>query len=180
MKLISQIAVLSVLAFAFAGTQTLAQGPAGSGAVVAAGGGSSSHSYNPIKWISKKDARPAAADAPIANPELDHRLEVKLRAEQVLSPTAKLNEVCVNFLERVDCLAALHVSHNIGIDFECLKSNVTGVRVGTDTSSCRMPAGDKPLSLTKTIKLLRSDADAKGAAKDAETVAKEELAAAGA
>jgi hypothetical protein len=74
----------------------------------------------------------------------------------------------------------LHVSHNIGIDFECLKSNVTGVRVGTDTSSCRMPAGDKPLSLTKTIKLLRSDADAKGAAKDAETVAKEELAAAGA
>src|SRR5437763_10821201 len=142
MRLIPQIAVMSVLAFSFAGTHALAQGPAGSGAVMAAGGGSSTHSYNPVKWISKKDARSASADAPIANPELDHRLEWKLRSEQVLSPTAKLGEVCVHFLERVDCLAALHVSHNIGIDFECLKSNVTGIRVGTDTSSCRMPAGD--------------------------------------
>jgi hypothetical protein len=180
MKSIPSIAVLSVLVISFAGRQVVAQGPAGSGAAMAAAGGSSSHSYNPVKWVSKKDTRSVSADAPVSNPELDHRLEVKLRSEQVLSPTAKLGEVCVNFLERVDCLAALHVSHNIGIDFECVKSNLTGVRVGTDTSSCRMPAGDKPLSLAKTIKLLRSDVDAKSAAKDAEIVAKEELSAAGA
>jgi hypothetical protein len=43
-----------------------------------------------------------------------------------------------------------------------------------------MPAGDKPLSLAKTIKLLKPGADAKGAAKDAESVAKQELTAAGA
>jgi len=40
--------------------------------------------------------------------------------------------------------------------------------------------GDKPLSLAKTIKLLKSDAKAKAAAKDAETIAKEELRDAGA
>src|SRR5438445_6612288 len=99
---------------------------------------------------------------------------------QVLSESATMKQWCVNFVVRVDCLAALHASHNVGLNFECVKSNVTGVRVATDSSSCRMPAGDKPLSLAKTIKLLKSDANAKGAAKDAETVAKQELAEAGA
>jgi hypothetical protein len=103
-----------------------------------------------------------------------------LRAMQVLSADTTLKQACVNFLQRVDCLAALHASHRVGLNFECVKSNVTGVRVGTDTNSCRMPASDRPLSLAKTIKLLKPDADAKGAAKDAESLAKQELAEAGA
>jgi len=176
MKTISKLFAATVLVLSFASMQA-AQGPAGAGAGAAAGGGTSSRSYNPIKWIGKKDAKPT--DAPFANDEVEKRLEAKLRAMQVLSETATLKESCVNFVQRVDCLAALHASHNVGLNFECLKSNVTGVRVGTDTSSCRMPAGDKPLSLAKTIKLLKPDANAKGEAKDAETVAKQELAEAG-
>jgi hypothetical protein len=170
---------MAMLVLSFAAAQAAAQGPAGAGAAGAAGGGSSSHSYNPLKWIGKKDAKPTG-DSPVANAELDQKLETKLRAMQVLSTDMTLKQACVNFLQRVDCLAALHASHNVGLNFECVKSNVTGVRVGTDTSSCRMPAGDKPLSLAKTIKLLKPGADAKGAAKDAESVAKQELTAAGA
>jgi hypothetical protein len=178
-KTILKCATTAVFALSFVAAQAAAQGPAGAGAATAAGGGSSTHSYNPLKWIGKKDAKPTG-DSPVANAELDKKLETKLRAMQVLSEDATLKQACVNFLQRVDCLAALHASHNVGLNFECVKSNVTGVRVGTDTSSCRMPAGDKPLSLAKTIKLLKSDADAKGAAKDAETIAKQELAEAGA
>jgi hypothetical protein len=178
-KTIAKCISATVLVLSFTCTQATAQGPAGAGAAAAAGGGSSSHSYNPLKWIGKKDAKPSG-DAPAVNEELDKRLEIKLRAMQVLGPDTALKQVCVNFLQRIDCLAALHASHNIGINFECVKSNVTGVRVGTDTSACRMPAGDKPLSLAKTIKLLKSDVNAKVAAKDAETVAKQELAEAGA
>jgi hypothetical protein len=170
---------MAVLLLSFAAAQAAAQGPAGAGAAAAAGGGSSSHSYNPLKWIGKKDAKPSG-DSPAANPELDQKLETKLRASQVLSADTTLKQTCVNFLQRVDCLAALHASHNVGLNFECVKSNVTGVRVGTDTRSCRMPADDKPLSLAKTIKLLKPDADAKGAAKSAEGMAKQELAEAGA
>jgi len=157
-----------------------AQGPAGAGAAAAAGGGSSStsHSLNPMKWIGKKEPKPTG-DAPVANDDLDKRLETKLRAMQVLAADATLKDSCVKFLLRVDCLAALHASHNLGLNFECVKSNVTGIRVGGDTSACRMPAGDKPLSLAKTIKLLKPDADAKEAAKGAETIAKQELAEAG-
>jgi len=167
-----------VLATCFTATHAMAQGPAGAGAAAAAGGGSSSHSYNPMKWIGKKDRKPTG-DAPVANEELDKRLETTLRAQQVLAADASLQIVCKNFLQRMDCLAALHASHDVGLNFECVKSNVTGVRVATDTSSCRMPAGDKPLSLAKTIKLLKPEADAKATAKGAESLAKQELAAAG-
>ena len=178
-KTILKCATTAVFALSFVAAQASAQGPAGAGAATAAGGGSSTHSYNPLKWIGKKDPKPSG-DSPAVNAELDTKLETKLQAMQVLSADATLKQACVNFLQRLDCLAALHASHNVGLNFECVKSNVTGVRVGTDTSSCRMPAGDKPLSLAKTIKLLKSDADAKGAAKDAETIAKQELAEAGA
>jgi hypothetical protein len=178
-KTILKCATTAVFALSFVAAQASAQGPAGAGAAAAAGGGSSTHSYNPLKWIGKKDPKPTG-DSPAVNAELDKKLETKLQAKQVLSADATLKQTCVNFLQRLDCLAALHASHNVGLNFECVKSNVTGVRVGTDTSSCRMPAGDKPLSLAKTIKLLKSDADAKGAAKDAETIAKQELAEAGA
>jgi hypothetical protein len=169
---------VAALILSFAVAQAAAQGPAGAGAASAAGGGSSSHSRNPLKWIGKKDPKPVT-DSPVVNEELDRRLETKLRATQVLAQNQSLKDACVNFLQRVDCLAALHASHNVGINFECVKSNVTGVRLGTDTSSCRMPEGDKPLSLAKTIKLLKADANAKAAAKDAETVARQELAEAG-
>ena len=181
MKQIGKWMAFPVLVLCFTGSGAMAQGPAGAGAAEAAGGGSSlsSHSLNPMKWIGKKDSKPAG-DATTANEDLDKRLETKLRTQQVLGADESLQAACKNFLQRVDCLAALHASHNVGLNFECVKSNVTGVRVGTDTSGCRMPAGDKPLSLAKTIKLLKPDADAKGAAKGAEVIAKQELAEAGA
>ncbi len=180
MKAFARITILTTVVFLLASVHARAQGPAGAGSAAAAGGGSSStsHSLNPMKWIGKKEAKPTG-DAPVANDDLDKRLETKLRAMQVLTADATLKDSCVKFLLRVDCLAALHASHNLGLNFECVKSNVTGVRVGGDTSGCRMPAGDKPLSLAKTIKLLKPDADAKEAAKGAETIAKQELAEAG-
>src|SRR6478736_4004919 len=132
MKTLFKWAAAPVLVFCFTATDATAQGPAGAGAAAAAGGGSSSHSYNPMKWIGKKDPKPTG-DAPVANEELDKRLETKLRAQQVLDADESLQTACKNFLQRLDCLAALHVGHNVGLNFECVKSNVTGVRVGTDT-----------------------------------------------
>jgi hypothetical protein len=47
------------------------------------------------------------------------------------------------------------------------------VRTDVEAASCRVPDGDKPLNLMKTIHLLRPDADAKSAAKEAETAARQ-------
>lgn len=175
-SVLTALAVL-ILATCFVGSQSvMAQGPgpAGAGAAEAAGGGSSSsHSYNPMKLFAKKDSKPATPAVSVE--DLDKKLEPKLRASQLIGADATLKQVCVNFIERVDCLAALHASHSLNLDFECVKSNFTGVRVGTDTSACRMPSGDKPLSLAKTIHLLKADADAKNAAKDADAAARADL-----
>ena len=165
------VAILVLSGFAVA-CPAAAQGPAGSGAAQAAGNGSSSHSYNPTKWFGKKDDKAAAN---ISVDELDQKLEPRLRAAQVLAPDASLKDVCSNFVERVDCIAALRAAHNLGLNFKCVKASMTGVRTDADASSCRMPTDDKPLNLTKTIRLLKSDADAKGAAKEAETAAREDV-----
>ena len=108
--------------------------------------------------------------------ELDSKLEPRLRRAEVSAANAALKDACRNFIERVDCVAALRASHNLGINIDCMRSNMTGVRTDVDTSACRMPSGDKPLSLAKTIRLLKSDVDAKQAAKDAETAAREDMA----
>src|SRR5215469_4668812 len=111
-NLMGALAIL-ILATCFAADRAMAQGPAGAGAGEAAGGGSSSHSYNPMKLFSKKDAKPPQPT--LAVEDLDKKLEPKLRASEVLGAGATLKEVCVNFVERFDCVAALYASHNLGL-----------------------------------------------------------------
>jgi hypothetical protein len=172
-RLFGGLAIL-VLATLLCTPRAAAQGPAGNGAAEAAGGGSSSRSYNPAKWFGKKDGKAAANGSPSLE-ELDKKLEPKLRAAQLLAPDASLRDVCNNFIERVDCLAALRAGHGLGINFECLKASMTGVRTDAGASSCPMPADDKPLGLMKTIRLLKPEADAKKAAKEAENAAREDM-----
>jgi len=165
-----RLALLILLASAFP-LLAAAQGPAGAGASEAAGGKSSSRSYNPAKWFGKKDAT-KTDNIPV---DLDKRLEPRLRAAHVLGDDASLKDVCGNFLERVDCVSALYASQKLGIRFDCVRSSMTGVRTDVNAISCQMPETDKPLSLTKTIRLLKPDADAKNAAKEAEAAAREDV-----
>jgi hypothetical protein len=76
-------------------------------------------------------------------------------------------------------VASLHASKNLGIDFNCVRADVTGVHTNVDLSGCKGPIGEKAQSLTKSIRLLKLDADAKGAAKDAERQTKDDLKEAG-
>jgi hypothetical protein len=158
-------------AMLFVSGRVAAQGPAGAGAAEAAGGSASSRSYNPTKWFAKKDTK--AVSGGMSVEELDKKLEPKLRAAQLLGVDARLKAVCRNFVERIDCVAALYASHNLWINFECIRSNMSGVRTDVEAASCRVPDTDKPLNLLKTIRLLKPDADAKSAAKDAETAARQ-------
>lgn len=170
---LSGVAVLSLAMLLSAG-RAAAQGPAGNGAAEAAASSSGPRSYNPTKWFGKKDANAkAAANVPVE--QLDQALEPRLRNAKVLGASESLKNSCQNFLERVDCVAALHASHNLGLNFICVKASMTGVRTDVDASSCRMPSDDKPLNLAKTIRFLKSDADAKNGAKEAETAARDDI-----
>ncbi len=174
MKELIMVVALAMLSVSLSASRASAQGPQGSGAGSASasssGGG---HSLNPIKWV-KKDPK-SATDQLDSKDEQDKKLTANLHAQGVLAANTDAKSACENFRALDECVAALHASKNEGLDFNCLKSNLTGVQTGADMSSCKGPAGDKSISLSKAIHAMKPDADAKGAAKTAEKQAKDDL-----
>jgi hypothetical protein len=128
-------------------------------------------SYNPIHWIKKG---PTASEQLAANGEQSKKLASQLQA--LLPPRTKLEDACTSFRQLSDCVAALHVSHNLKIKFNCLKWDVTGVQPGNgNVASCNAPEGGKAVSLAKAIQLLKPTADARAEAKSAERRAHEDI-----
>lgn len=173
------VLILSVSVFLTVGAErAAAQGPAGAGASTAAKGSSSSsdshssHSLNPIKWV-KKDKSSTAANG--SRSDIEAKLTPKLQAEGVLPASANATDACAPFVALNECLASLHASHNLGVEFNCLRAKVTGVQTNADLSGCKGSIGDKAQSLNKAIHDLNPSADAKGAAKNAEQQAKDDL-----
>ena len=153
-----------------------AQGPAGAGASSAAKDTShSSHSLNPIKWVKKGPKTPTDSRS-----DLEKKLTPKLQAQGILAPDANATDACAPFIALDECVAALHASHNLEIDFNCVRADVTGVHTNVDLSGCKGPVGEKAQNLTKSIHVLKPDADAKAQAKNAEKQAKDDLKEAGA
>jgi hypothetical protein len=152
-----------------------AQGPAGAGASAAAQ--DSSHSFNPIKWV-KKDSK-NSADTPGSRTDVENRLTAGLQAQGLLAANATATDACAPFVSLDGCLAALHASHNLGVDFNCLRADVTGVHTSADVSGCKVADGEKAQGLNKAVHLFKPDVNAKQATKDAEQQAKDDLKAIG-
>ena len=151
--------------------RTAAQGPAGSGAAAAAQDGS--YSVNPIGWL-KKDSK-NSADALGNRSDVEKKLTPGLQAQGLLAANATATNACAPFTTLDGCLAVLHASHNLGVDFDCLRADVTGVLTSADMSGCKVADAEKAQNLTKAIHQLKPDADAKQATKDAEQQAKDDL-----
>jgi hypothetical protein len=158
-----------------------AQGPAGAGASTAAKGSSSSssshssHSLNPIKWVKKDKDSKNSPDSKGTRSDVEIKLTPKLQTQGILAANSSATDACASFTLLNDCLAALHASHNLGIDFNCLRASETGVHSTADVSGCKAADGEKPQSLKRAIHLLNPEADAKGATKNAEQQAKDDL-----
>ena len=167
------LAALGLSAFLTLGAQhAAAQGPAGAGASEAAKSSSiSTHSLNPIKWV-KKDKKSADANS---REDLEKKLTPKLQAAGLLPANSNATEACSAFTALNECLAALHASHNLTLNFTCLSAAMTGVHTNADVSSCKVADGEKALPLNKAIHAMNPEADAKGATKNAEQQAKDDL-----
>lgn len=180
-KFVLVVSVVALVIF-FGTAQANAQGPQGAGASIAAGSAPSNsshsgHSLNPVKWV-KKSHKPA--DDPDAKNEQDKKLNDKLQSQGLLPANTDLKTACSNFKTQEECVAALHVSHNLGVEFNCLKSDLTGVQTSADMSGCRGTAGTKAMSLPGAIHAIKPEANAKNEAKNAEKQAHADLTAAGA
>jgi hypothetical protein len=129
-------------------------------------------SYNPLKWI-KKGPSPTASEQLAANKEEERKLSLQLQA--VLPPRTSLKDACAGFRVLNDCVAALHVSHNLSIKFSCLKWDVTGAKPAGDVKSCAAPSRDRAMELGKAIRELKPDANSRTEAKNAEKRAREDI-----
>jgi hypothetical protein len=171
MLFVSAMLFVASISLTVGAERTAAQGPAGTGASAAAQ--ESSHSLNPMNWV-KKDPK-NSTDASGTRSEAEKKLTSSLQAQGVLAANVTATDACASFVSLDGCLAALHASHNLGIDFNCLRANVTGVLTSADMSGCKVADGDKAQSLNKAIHQLKPDANAKQATKDAEQQAKDDL-----
>src|SRR6266851_1511933 len=61
------------------------------------------------------------------------------------------------------------------IKFNCLKWDLTAVKPGGDVKSCEAPFREKAMNLSKAIRVLKPDADARNEAKNAEKRAREDI-----
>ena len=147
-----------------------AQGPAGAGAAAAQ---DSSHSINPLKWV-KKDSK-NSTEAPESRSDVEKKLTPNLQAQAVLATNATVTDACASFTALDGCLAALHASHNLAVDFNCLRAYMTGVHTSADMSGCKAADGEKTHSMAKAIHELKPGANAKQATKEAEQQAKDDL-----
>ncbi len=140
--------------------------------VLAGAAGAAEHSYNPIKWFKKKPA-PTASQQLAGNSEMEKKLTTQLQAE--LPSRTRLRDACAQFKDLDECVAGLHVSRNLGIKFNCLKWEVTGMKPAGDIKSCEAPSREKGMSLSRAIRELKPGTDARTEAKNAERRAREDI-----
>jgi hypothetical protein len=143
----------------------------GTGALLFCAAGAAAQSYNPVHWFKKG---PTASEQLTSNSDENKKLSSQLQA--LLPAKMSLVDACSGFKELKDCVAALYVSHNMKIRFNCLKWDVTGAQpTAGSVASCKAPEGGKALGLTKAIERFKPDADARTEAKNAERRAQEDI-----
>jgi hypothetical protein len=147
-------------------------GAAGVGVLLCSAASAASRSYNPLKWV-KRGSGLTANEQLATNKEEERKLTLQLQA--LLPPKTTLRDACSGFANLDDCVAALHVSRNLKIKYNCLKWDMTAARPSGDVKSCEAPPRDRAMSLSKSIRVLKPDADAKAEAKSAERRAREDV-----
>lgn len=121
--------------------------------------------YNPMKLV-KRGAK-SADDQLASDGDLEAKLTHQLQVQGILPQGTNLQDACSAFKELADCVASLRVSGSLKIDFSCLKWDVTGVKPKPVSNSCAGPSGGKAMGLSRSIDLLKPDANARAEAKEA-------------
>ena len=170
-RLMVAFAVISLISL-YAAAQRGGGRPAGAGA----GMGHSSMSMGHSTTASSHDTG-MGHQSPTTklenNSHLNTSLTNALTKSGVTLPSGGLQAACSGFKNLGQCVAALHVSKNLNISFDCLKSDMTG-QAPTDTS-CPSGTGSSKMSMGKAITALHPDADAKAEAKKANKQADQDL-----
>jgi hypothetical protein len=128
-------------------------GNANGNANSAVGGGKSAAASSPTTVLTK-------------NTKLDTHLTNLLQSKGLLAKGTDLKDACAGFKNLGQCVAAMHVSHNLNIPFACLSADMTGTAPASG-STCPSGTGASKMSLGKSIQTLSPNTNAKTEAKSA-------------
>jgi len=181
----TRIAVLSLAVVLYATSALAQQGHSGSGAAgsmggTMGGGSSMGHGSNASDHGNAGSANSGSSgsthQATIAG-ILDKNPAIGDRIQTLTGEPA--SQACTGFKNIGQCVAAAHVSKNLGITFDCLRSDMTGTAPQT-TSNCPVDTGTKSMSLGKAIQTLSPNANPKAESKKGQTEAQQDLKSSGA
>jgi len=172
MKRLLPILTGAVVALTLSTAPSFAQRPHGGGAPGGAGNsgatGAAVHGAAGDRGNSGANAnattKGATASSPTSvltkNTKLDTHLTSLLQTKGLLPAGTDLKDACNGFKNLGQCVAAIHVSHNLNIPFACLSANATGTAPATN-STCPAGTGSNKMSLGKSIQALSPNASAK-------------------
>lgn len=145
-----------------------AGGGAGGSHGAAMSNGATDHGNN--SSTSAKGASGSPTTLLTKNSKLDNNLTSKLQSKGLLPAGMDLKDACAGFKNLGQCVAAIHVSHNLDVPFACMKASMTGAAPAAG-ATCPAGTGSSKLSLGKSIQALAPKADSKTASKTATTQA---------
>jgi hypothetical protein len=109
----------------------------------------------------------SANDQLASNGQLEDKLTKQLRIQGVLGADRELQDICSDFKDLPNCVAALRLSVSLPVEFTCLKWNMTGAKPKSAPDSCAGPAGGKAMPLDRALDLLKPKLDVKKESSDA-------------
>jgi hypothetical protein len=109
----------------------------------------------------------SANDQLASDGRLEDKLSKQLRIQGVLGADRELQDVCSDFKDLPNCVAALRLSISLPVEFTCLKWNVTGVKPKNGADSCAGPARGKAMPLDRALDLLKPKLDVKTESRNA-------------
>jgi len=171
-----------VLLFVSLGSAPLfAQKPHGGGAGNSGATGAAMHGVNGGHGAgnpSIENGKGVSASSPTTvltrNTKLDTHLTSQLQTKGLLPKGTDLKDACVGFKNLGQCIAAIHVSHNLNVPFACLSADVTGTAPASG-SSCPSGTGKNKMSLGKSIQTLSPNSTAKTEEKTATKQANDDI-----
>ena len=108
------------------------------------------------------------------NTKLDTHLTSQLQTKGLLPKGTDLKDACAGFKNLGQCVAAIHVSHNLNIPFACLSADMTGTAPASG-SKCPTGTGTNKMSLGKSIQTLSPNSTAKTEEKTATKQANDDI-----
>ncbi len=155
---------LALATLLFLGSSAYAQHGRGPGATPGATAASSHSDASSHSGSGNSGSMDSGKKAP--DQLLSQNTKLSDNLSKLLPTGVTAQQACNGFKNLGQCVAAIHVSQNVGLDFNALKCDMTGT-AATPTATCPTNTSSKKLSLGQAIDTLKPGTDSKSESEEA-------------